>query len=375
MPVRKGIEKTYVENYRPISLLSLTSKVLERCVFYDIKHHVFQQIHPCQHGFVPGKSCVTQLIEVFEQNGRKLDGGEQKDVIYLDMSKAFDKVSHAKLLHRLREFGFRGNILNWFSSYLSNRRQQTTRTARGATSRPLAVTSGVPQGSILGPLLFLLYEHHLSNIMNNSTIATFADDTKIFRTISSTHDATSLQEVLTSFEVCSNNVNLILNVKKCKILRITRKQKKIEYPYKLHNTALECTELVERDLGVWTSSNLTWSKHVECQCTQANKMLGYIRRSKLDIKTISVRRTLYLSLVRSQLCWLSSLGSRISQLDQAHGKSTKTSNQIHSGSSFLLRSQWQPETWNARLVDLIPVLLARISWYDFLQMHTWDDNH
>ena len=84
---------------------------------------------------MPGKSCVTQLIEVFEQIGHKLDSGEQIDVIYLDMSKAFDKVNHAKLLHRLREFGFRGNILNWFSSNLSNRCQQTT--VHGATSRPL----------------------------------------------------------------------------------------------------------------------------------------------------------------------------------------------------------------------------------------------
>jgi hypothetical protein len=105
-------EKSYVENYQPISLLSLISKVLERCVFNNIKHQVFQQINHCQHRFVPGKLCVTQLIEVFEQIGCKLDNGEQIDVIYLDMSKAFDKVSHTKLLHRLHEFGFQGNILN-----------------------------------------------------------------------------------------------------------------------------------------------------------------------------------------------------------------------------------------------------------------------
>jgi hypothetical protein len=120
------------------------------------------------------------LIEVFEQIGQKLDNGNQIDVIYLDMSKAFDKVSHTQLIHRLHEFRVRGN-LNWFSSYLSNRYQQTT--IGGATSRPLAVTSGVPQGSILGPLLFLLYENHLSESVGNSSIATFAEDTKIFTTV------------------------------------------------------------------------------------------------------------------------------------------------------------------------------------------------
>ena len=304
VPVHKRDEKSYVENYRPISLLPLISKVLERCIFHHIKHHVFQQINPIQHGFVPRKSCTTQLIEVFEQTGRKLDDGKQMDVIYLDMSKAFDKVSHAQLIRRLYDFGFRGNLLKWFTSYLSNRYQQTT--VGGATSRPLAVTSGVPQGSILGPLLFLLYENHLSDSVSNSNNATFADDTKIFRTINNISDALSLQEDLTTFEENSSKVNLILNAQKCKVLRITRKHQKIEYPYKLHDVVLESTAH-ERDLGVWTSSNLTWTKHVEEQCIQSTKMLGYIRISTLDIKNISVRRSLYLTLVRSKLCYGSQL--------------------------------------------------------------------
>ena len=213
-------------------------------------------------------------------------------------------LSHAQLIRRLYDFGFRGNLLKWFTSYLSNRYQQTT--VGGATSRPLAVTSGVPQGSILGPLLFLFYENHLSDSISNSNIATFADDTKIFRTINNISDALSLQEDLTTFEENSSKVNLILNTQKCKVLRITRKHQKIEYPYKLHDVVLESTAH-ERDLGVWTSSNPTWTKHVEEQCIQSTKMLGYIRRSTLDIKNISVRRTLYLTLVRSKLCYGSQL--------------------------------------------------------------------
>ena len=225
-----------MKNYRPISLLPLISKILERCVFYNIKNHVFEQLNPCQHGFVPGKSCVTQLIEVFEQIGYKLDNGEQIDVIYIDMSKAFDKVSHSQLVDRLHDFGFCGNILKWFSSYLSNRYQQTT--VLGATSRRLAVTSGVPQGSILGPLLFLLYENHLANNVTNSSVATFADDTKIFKVIRSISDAASLQQDLSHFESGSNEANLHLNVEKCKLLRITRKYDKVEYHYKLKDKSL-----------------------------------------------------------------------------------------------------------------------------------------
>ena len=154
VPVHKKRDREHAENYRPISLLPLVSKVFERCIFNSIKYHVFRQINPCQHGFVAGRSCVTQLIEVLEQIGRVLDRGKQIDVIYLDMSKVFDKVSHTRFLSRLRDFGFGGNILKWFSSYLENRYQQTI--ASGVTSQPLLVFPGVPQGSILGPMLLLL---------------------------------------------------------------------------------------------------------------------------------------------------------------------------------------------------------------------------
>ncbi len=215
---------------------------------------------------------------------RELDRGKQIDVLYLDMSKAFDKVSHNQLLHRLRAFGFEGSILKWLASYLTNRYQQTT--VLGSTSRSLPVTSGVPQGSILGTLLFLLYENHLSNAVTKSKIATFADDTKIFRTIYSSFDASLLQNDLSSFEESSTKINLALNVTKCKVLQVTRKQNKIIYPYKLHDTILESTDC-ERDLGVLTSSNLTWRKHVDLQCTKATRMLINYKK-KLIIKTSTV---------------------------------------------------------------------------------------
>ena len=273
VPVHKKENKEQVENYRPISLLSLIPKALEKCVFNKIKDHVFAQINNDQHGFVPGKSCVTQLIEVFEYIGRELDLGKQIDVIYLDMSKAFDRVSHMQLLKRLRDFGFSINILSWFRSYLKDRRQQTT--VLGATSSALPVTSGVPQGSILAPLLFLLYQSNLSNTITHSKIATFADDTKIYKVINTEADAYAMQNDLANFQSSSTKANLLLNTDKCKTLHITRKHNKINHTYKLQDTTLKTTDC-ERDLGVWTSSTLTWSKQVLHQCAQASKQVTWL---------------------------------------------------------------------------------------------------
>ena len=147
VPVNKKGERECTDNYRPISLLPIVSKVLERCVFCNIKVHLFQLIQKSQHGFISGKSCITNLLEVLEFIGLELDAGGQIDVIYLDISKAFDKVNHEHLTHKLRMAGFGGKLLQWFHSYLTNRNQRVT--VLGATSNTLPVTSGVPQAQLL----------------------------------------------------------------------------------------------------------------------------------------------------------------------------------------------------------------------------------
>jgi hypothetical protein len=234
-------------------------------------------------------------------------------------------MSHKRLLFRLREFGFSGNILNWFHSYLQDRRQQTT--ILGATSSPTPVTSGVPQGSILGPLLFLLYENDLPSSIASSSIATYADDTKIFREINCLNDATALQEDLSNFQASSTNAGLQLNASKCKAVCVTRRRKKIEYPYNLKDKTLETSEH-ERDLGVWISNNLKWRKQVLEQCAKANKLSGFVKRSTRNITSQSTRRTLYLTLVGSQVGYATQVWSpqsveHIAQLERIQRRASK----------------------------------------------------
>jgi hypothetical protein len=144
VPVHKKGDKRYVENYGPISLLSVISKVLERCVLRNARDHLLDLINCSQHGFIPGKSCTTQLLAVHDYIGSLLDAGKQTDVIYMDMSKAFDKVNHETLLNKLNNcFNISGNLLCWFKTYLLDRRQRVT--WLGSTSSKKLVLSGVPR--------------------------------------------------------------------------------------------------------------------------------------------------------------------------------------------------------------------------------------
>ena len=136
-----------------------------------------------QHGFRRGKLCVTNLLGVINHISSVLDDGGQVDVVYLDMSKAFEKVNHSILLQKLHMDGFGGSLLQWFQSYLTNRHQHVT--VQGFTSTTLPVISGVPQGSVLDPVLFSLYVNNLPDAIKSSHVAMFADDTKLFKNIKS----------------------------------------------------------------------------------------------------------------------------------------------------------------------------------------------
>ena len=359
VPVFKKGEAEYVENYRPISLLSLVSKVLERCLLDSFKDQLYEIVKSCQHGFRNGKSCTSNLLEVLDYIGSMLDNGSQIDVVYMDMSKAFDKVCHRRLLYKLSEFGFGGNLLQWFRSYLTDRRQRVT--ALGATSDPLPVTSGVPQGSILGPALFLLYVNDLPDAVEESHIAMFADDTKLYKKISGPADADSLQADLNRLDTWASDSGLVFNKSKCKHQIITRKIKPTESSYSIKGNPLEVV-LSERDLGVIISNNLTWNKQVLEQTSRANKLLGYIKRNTRYIQSIDVRRLMYLTLVRplfgyATQIWAPQSVELICRIEQTQRRATK----------YILKLPFcSSVSYSDRLIalNILPVTF----WHEYLDM-------
>ena len=195
VPTHKASSKSLVSNYRGISLLDVLSKLLERQVYDGILHIICPHLSQWQHGFLPGKSTVSQLSQVIHYFGRALENRQQVDVIYLDFSNAFDRVSHCKLLFKLECLGIKGSLLSWFRSYLTNRRQRAV--IDNISSEFLPVTSGVPQGSILGPLLFLIFINDMPNVISRDTsLHLFADDSKCFHLILGRKDGDELQDDL-----------------------------------------------------------------------------------------------------------------------------------------------------------------------------------
>ena len=164
-----------------------------------------------QHGFCPGRSCITQLIEVLDEWTRSIEERNPIDAIYLDFRKAFDSVPHTRLLKKLQAYGVTRHFLHWIRAFLSDRQQRVV--IRGCHSRWTRVTSGVPQGSVLGPLLFLIYINDIPEVVSSS-IKIFADDTKVYRSIGSPDDLTELQRDIDSLTRCSEKWQLSFN-KKC----------------------------------------------------------------------------------------------------------------------------------------------------------------
>ena len=266
-----------------------------------VSEFVESSLSNLQHGFRKRRSCVTQLLGVLHDVGKALDSGQEADVIYLDFSKAFDSVSHKNLLLKLKQHGISGSLLSWFADYLNERRQRVV--LEGVSSSFLNVTSGVPQGSVLGPLLFLIYANDLPNAASHSIAPMFVDDSKCYRQISHPRDR-DLQDDLNSLHQWSQTWDLHFNTKKCATLRFSRKKTPIApQDYSLNQQLIKSSS-TQGDLGILVKDHLKWSPHIINVVAKANRMLGFLRRKCFHLTDVRARRLLYLSLVRSHLSFV-----------------------------------------------------------------------
>lgn len=302
-PAFKKGERSCPANYRPISLTSVVCKMMEHIVTSTIMQFCEDQniLCPEQHGFRKGRSCETQLLGLVDEITYDLERGKQTDLVIMDFAKAFDKVSHSLLLHKLNYYGIRGHINAWIQDFLLQRQQAVV--VDGAQSSYVPVESGVPQGSVLGPSLFLLYINDLPR-QTSSRSRLFADDTICQRTILEPSDQLTLQQDICKLEEWEKTWNMSFHPDKCQILRVSRSRRKFEQPYTIHGHTLEVVENAKY-LGVTISSDGTWDNHIRNTISKANKILGLLRRS-LKIDSTSVKNQAYLAYVRPLLEYASS---------------------------------------------------------------------
>lgn len=304
-PVFKKGEHYNASNYRPISLTSIPCKIMEHILVSNIMSHLETNniLSPQQHGFRKHHSCETQLLEFTEETTAAMEKGISSDVIIMDFAKAFDRVNHSLLCHKLDHYGIRNNTNIWIANFLLNRRQAVV--VDGAKSSYVPVRSGVPQGSVLGPCLFLAYINDLpSKIASSARL--FADDTAIYRLLMTQNDTAILQDDLRKLEIWEDEWDMSFHPDKCNQLPLSRSRKPINATsYQLHNHSLEKVNS-SKYLGVTIQTDLSWNIHIDNVSAKANRTLGFIRRN-LKICSTKTKELAYKALVRPTVEYASSV--------------------------------------------------------------------
>jgi hypothetical protein len=297
VPVFKKGEKHLPSNYRPISLTSIVCKVLEHIIHSNIMSHFDQYniLTDKQHGFRRKRSCETQLVTTIQKIAQNLTSKGQVDVILLDFAKAFDKVPHRRLLHKLKFYGVDGTTLAWISSFLSSRKQLVL--LDGVKSSEKEVLSGVPQVTVLGPLLFLSFINDLPDVTTSSDARLFADDCLLYRHVNSQNDSDLLQKDLSALEKWEEEWQMSFHPQKCTVIRIATNQRHvIPTQCTLHCHTLEVVDS-PKYLGVTISEDLQWSKHIDSTVSKANRTMGFIWRN-LRHCTKPVKAAVYTTMAR-----------------------------------------------------------------------------
>ena len=326
VPIFKSGSKGEPINYRPISLTSVVVRIMERILKGKILLHLKSNklINPSQHGFLPKRSTSTNLVAYLDYLTKKLDEGLPVDVLYLDFSKAFDKVPHKRLIQKLKSYKLSKEITKWIETWLANRKQRVL--VKGAFSEWQDVLSSVIQGSVLGPILFLIYINDIDQCIGQKEgiLSKFADDTKAAKVVNNSHTAAEMQEVIQNLETWCKTWGMCFNEKKCCILHFGKKNPK--YAYTLNGKNVDSVSN-QRDLGVRISDSCLPGDQCAQAAKKANQVLGQINRS-FSCKTKDIMSQIYKVFVRPHLeyavtAWSPWLKKDIEVLEKIQHRATR----------------------------------------------------
>ncbi len=323
-PIYKKGSRVEAGNYRPVSLTVLAGRLMESMIKDEMVRHLCEQelIANEQHGFVLKKSCLTNLLESIDLITEASNRGFTSMIVFMDFAKAFDKVCHRALLKKLKAYGFDGKLLEWIEDFLKNRRQRVV--IGEFKSDWLEVLSGVPQGSCLGPLLFVLFINDMPNLLEN-VCKLFADDTKLIGTIKNSLDLKSIQSDVDRLEKWAKDWLMSFNEPKCKYM-VFNGNKNLPITLNLNNKPMMKTDM-ECDLGIHITSDLKWNFQASNAATKANLVLGQLRKA-FRYWTINAFKKLYLTFVRPHLeyavsAWCPYVKKDIAVLEAVQKRATK----------------------------------------------------
>ena len=297
-PVLKSGDRQNVRNYRGITSLSAGSKLFEIVVSGYVLTHTKNYISTAQHGFMPGRSVCTNLLEFTSSCFSRMEQKMQVDAVYTDLKAAFDRIDHGILLRKISRLGASCQFVDWLSSYLRGR---ILRVKLGSSiSSQFTNNSGVPQGSNMGPLLFMLFFNDVTLLLGVGCKLVYADDLKLFLVVQTIEDCHRLQSMLNIFvDWCRKNW-LVISIAKCEVITFHRIQNPIIFDYRINGLELKRVDRVN-DLGILLDARLTFHLHHTTIISKATRQLGFISKIARDLKDPHCMKALYCSLVRPLL--------------------------------------------------------------------------
>ena len=320
IPIHKGDHRGLAANYRPISLTSHIVKILEKIIRNHLVNFLEQNnlYNPGQHGFRQGRSCLSQLLAFYDEVLRMLEKGLNVDAIYLDFAKAFDKVDHKIIIQKLSILGVGGKLLDWIYSFLDARYQMVV--VNGNLSDPTPIKSGVPQGSVIGPLLFLVLISDIDVNIKSSVVSSFADDTRVVKGISNLSESADLQQDLNVIYQWAVDNNMTFNDSKFDLIRFGSAQELKDDSQYLSPDRQPIDEKQHvKDLGVTLSNTGSFSEHINTITASARDMCSWILQT-FKSRSPELMLTMWKSLVLPILDYCSQLwcpisASQIKQLE------------------------------------------------------------